>query len=254
MSKNKNNQIKSESEIELMRISGKIAARALKKVLENIAPGVKCSTLDQIAREEIEKQGAKPSFTTVDDYKWTICTTVNDQVVHGIPTERVLFEGDILGIDIGALYNGYHSDMAISVPVGKISEDTQKFLTVGKDTLKDAISEVKVGNKIGDISSTIQEKVENAGFSIVKNLTGHGVGRELHEDPMIPGFGKRGIGAEIKENMTLAVEVIYTQGSGEVIVEKDNWTISAADGSLGGLFEQTVLVKKSGPIVLTPYL
>lgn len=254
MSKNKNNQIKSEEEIKLMIASGKIASLALKKVLEYAKPGVKCSELDEIARTEIVKQGAQPSFTTVDDYKWTICTTINDQVVHGIPTDRVLEDGDVLSVDIGALYNGYHSDMAISVPIGQISKDKQKFLKVGSQTLKDAIANVQVGNYIGDISSTIQEKIEFAGFSVVKNLTGHGVGRELHEDPMIPGFGKKGIGQKIEENMTLAVEVIYTEGSGEVIVEKDNWTISSADGSLGGLFEQTVLVKKGGPIVLTPYL
>lgn len=254
MSKNKNNQIKSEEEVELMKTSGKIAALALKKVLEAVAPGVKCSELDEIARKEIIKQGAQPSFTTVDDYKWTICTTINNQVVHGIPTDRTLKDGDVLGIDIGALYKGYHSDMAISIPIGQISTDKQKFLKVGRQTLNDAIANVRVGNKIGDISSTIQGKIESAGYSVVKNLTGHGVGRELHEDPMIPGFGKKGIGPKIEENMTLAVEVIYTEGSGEVIVEGDNWTISSADGSLGGLFEQTILVKKSGPIVLTPYL
>lgn len=158
MQKNKNNQIKTEEEISLMKTSGKIAALALKKVLESAKPGVKCSELDEIARKQIVNQGAQPSFTTVEDYKWTICTTINDQVVHGIPTDRVLRDGDVLGIDIGALYNGYHSDMAISIPIGKISEDKQTFLNVGSQTLKDAISHVQVGNKIGDISNTIQDK------------------------------------------------------------------------------------------------
>lgn len=246
--------IKTKKELELMKISGKICAQALKKVLENVKPGVTCRQLDIIARQEIEKKGARPSFMTVDGYKHTICTTINEQVVHGIPTNRKLEEGDVLGIDIGALYNGYHSDLAISVPVGHVSRDKQEFLEIGKNTLKAALLAAKPGNHIGDISSVIQKGIEGAGYSIVKNLTGHGVGKELHEEPMIPGFGKNGTGPSIQENMTLAIEVIYTQGSGEVGVEKDNWTISSTDGSLGGLFEQTVAIQKSGPIVLTPYL
>lgn len=250
----KQNQVKTDEEIAIMKKSGQICALALKKVLDNVKPGVTCLSLDTIAREEIEKRGATSSFKTVEDYKHTICTTVNEQVVHGVPTTRELEEGDILSIDIGALYKGYHSDLAITVPVGKISKDTQTFIDTGRQTLKTALKQVEVGNNIGDISASIQEGIENAGYSIVKSLTGHGVGVELHEDPMIPGYGKKGTGPAIKENMTLAVEVIYTQGSGEVGVEKDNWTITAADGSLGGLFEQTIVVKRSGPIVLTPYL
>ena len=248
------NYQKSESEIELMKKAGSICARALKEVLANVKPGVSCQTLDLIARREIEKLGGTSSFMTVEDYKYTICTTINEQVVHGIPTSRKLENGDILGVDIGALYSGYHSDQAITVPVGNVAQKTKHFLEVGKNTLVSALKQVRVGNSIGDISSVIQEGIEGAGYSIVKSLTGHGVGKELHEDPIIPGFGKKGTGAKIMENMTLAIEVIYTQGSGEVGLENDNWTISSADGSLGGLFEQTVLVKKSGPIVLTPYL
>lgn len=245
---------KTDKEIEIMKKSGKICAKALKKVLDNVKPGVKCSQLDKIAQCEIEKQGAKASFKTVDDYKYTICTTVNEQVVHGIPSDRVLKEGDIVGIDIGALYNGFHSDLAITVPVGKISEKTKKFLKVGKKTLNEAINQARAGNTIGDISATIQYQVEGAGYSIVKNLTGHGIGRKLHEEPMVPGFGKKSTGITLKEKMTLAIEVIYTKGRGEVVVEQDNWTISTQDKSLGGLFEQTVAIGKNGPIVLTPYL
>lgn len=246
--------VKTKEELELMKISGIICAQALKKVLENVKPGVTCRELDNIARQEIEKRGATSSFMTVEGYKYTICTTINEQVVHGIPTARKLEEGDILSIDIGALYKGYHSDLAITVPVGKITKDTQTFIDTGKQTLKLALKQVEVGNRIGDISASIQEGIENAGYSIVKSLTGHGVGTGLHEDPMIPGYGKKGTGPVIQENMTLAVEVIYTKGSGEVGVERDNWTITSADGSLGGLFEQTIAVKRSGPIVLTPYL
>jgi len=246
--------IKTDEEIKIMKKSGQICAQALKKVLDNVKVGVSCKSLDIIAQNEIESQGATPSFKTVEDYKYTICTTVNEQVVHGIPTDRILKNGDILGIDIGALYKGYHSDLAISVPVGEISHETQKFLDIGKRTLLKAISKAQVGNKIGDISSTIQQGIEDSGYAIVRSLTGHGVGKELHEEPMVPGFGKEGKGVQIQENMTLAIEVIYTAGNGKVAIEPDNWTITSQDGTLGGLFEQTVAIKKGGPIVLTPYL
>lgn len=245
---------KTTEEIIQMKKSGQIAAQALKKVLDHIKPGVKCSELDKIAEIEIKKMGAGSSFKTVDDYRYTICTTINEQVVHGIPNDRVLEEGDIIGIDIGALYKKYHSDLAITVAVGKISSETEKFLKIGKNTLIEAIKEAKVGNTIGDISETIQTKIEGSRYSIVKNLTGHGVGRELHEEPMIPGFGKKGTGPKLEENMTIAIEIIYTKGKGDVVIESDDWTISSQDKSLGGLFEQTVAITKNGPIVLTPYL
>jgi len=244
---------KSDKEIEIMKKSGQICANALKKVLEDIKPGTKLLNLDRIASKELERQGASSSFKTVEDYKYTICTTVNEQVVHGIPNDRVLEEGDIIGIDIGALYKNYHSDLAITVPVGETSEDTEIFLNVGKTTLYEAINKAKVGNTIGDISETIQNRIEGSGYSIVKNLTGHGVGRELHEEPMVPGFGKKGTGPKLVENMTIAIEIIYTKGSGEVVLGKDNWTISSKDKSIGGLFEQTIAINKNGPIVLTPY-
>lgn len=250
----KTRQVKSDWEIAIMKKSGKICAQALNAVIKNVKPGTTCSQLDQIAKAEIEKRQATPSFMTVDDYRWTICTTINDQVVHGIPQEVALKEGDIVGIDVGALYKGYHSDMAITVPVGRVPDKTKKFLDVGYQTLKRAIDKVKVDNCIGDISATIQEGIELQGYSIVKNLTGHGIGKELHEEPMVPGFGQKGTGPKIMENMVLAIEVIYAQGSGEVKVENDHWTISTVDGSLGGLFEQTVAITNSGPIVLTPYL
>lgn len=246
--------IKTDKELELMKISGSICARALKKVLENVKPGITTGELDQIAKETIEKMHASSSFMTVEDYQYTICATLNDQVVHGIPNNTQLKSGDILGIDIGALYKGFHSDMAISVPVGKVADSVKSFLTVGKKTLEKATTMAKVGNRIGDVSATIQDGIESAGYSIVKSLTGHGVGRELHEEPYIPGFGKSGTGPRILENMVLAIEVIYTQGSGDVKLERDGWTISSVDGSLGGLFEQTVAISKNGPIVLTPYL
>ncbi len=246
--------VKTEEELKLMKISGKICAEALKKVLAAVKIGTSLRKLDRIAEYEIKKSGATSSFMTVEDYAHTICTTVNEQVVHGIPTERMLKNGDVLGIDVGALYKGFHSDMAISKIIGNASKEIQRFVEIGRQTLDHAITQARVGNKIGDISAIIQKEIEGAGYSIVKSLTGHGVGRKLHEEPYIPGFGKRGTGHAIEENMVLAIEVIYTQGSGEVKLENDGWTITSTDGSIGGLFEKTVAVKKDGPIVLTPYL
>lgn len=246
--------IKTDEEIKTMKKSGEICAKALKEVLTRVKPGVACQELDDVARKKIESLGAKSSFKTVDDYEWTICTTINDKVVHGIPTDHKLEDGDILGIDIGALYLGFHSDQAITVSVGTAAPKTLQFLAVGKRTLEKAISCAKIGNRIGDVSAAIQQNVEGAGFNVVKNLTGHGVGRQLHEDPMIPCFGRAGQGPKIEKNMTLAIEVIYAKGSGEVVLEKDNWTISTKDGSLGGLFEQTIAVTEKGPIILTPYI
>lgn len=237
-----------------MKISGHIAAKALKKAFLSVKQGVRTIELDKIAQQEIERLGAAPSFTTVEGYRWATCITVNEEVVHGIPSERELKEGDIVSIDTGAVYQGYHSDVATTVPVGKVTREVQKFLDVGAKTLVSAISQTKIDNRIGDISETIQAMIEGAGYSIVKSLTGHGVGRQLHEEPLVPGFGKRGTGPKIKEGMTLAIEAIYAQKSGDVFLKKDGWTISTKDGSLGGLFEQTLAVTKNGPIVLTPYL
>lgn len=245
---------KTKKELELMKIAGKITANALKEVKAAIKPGVSCLELDQIANFQIKKQGASPSFMTVEGYQWTICTSINNQVVHGIPTKTSVKSGDIIGIDIGAIYQGYHSDLAITVAVGEVLEQTKKFLEVGEKTLELAIAKAQVGNRIGDISHAIQKGIEEAGYAVVKSLTGHGVGNRLHEEPMIPGFGKPKTGISILENMVLAIEVIYAEKSGEVFLEKDNWTISTKDGSLSGLFEQTIATTKNGPIVLTPYL
>lgn len=247
-------KIKTDAEIALMKKSGRICAETLRGVLNNVKVGVSEMELDGTAQKLIEAKGASPSFWTVDDYKWTICTTINDQVVHGIPTKRTLAEGDILGIDIGAVYGGFHSDMAITVPVARVSKEAMRFLRVGEETLEKAIAMVRVGNRIGDISSVIQENIEGATYSVVKSLSGHGIGRNLHEEPMVPMFGQRNTGPKILQNMVLAIEVIYAYGSSEVELAQDGWTITTEDGQLAGLFEKTVAVTKDGPIVLTPYL
>lgn len=244
--------VKNEKEIEEIKKSGQITALALLKSLKKIKPGVSTLELDQIAEEEILKLGAKPSFKTVDGYPHTICATVEDQVVHTPPTERKLVEGEIISIDAGAFFQGFHTDMARTVGVGKIEDFKKKFIAAGKTAFLEALKVAKVGNRIGDISYAIQNYIESQGFSVVRELTGHGVGRKLHEEPSIPCFGQKGQGELLKEGMTLAIEVIYTQGKSSLIFDSlDNWTVRTKDGSLGGLYEDTVLITKSGPIALT---
>lgn len=234
-----------------MHKAGQITVAAMREVSKKIQPGIKTSELDNIAEGIIKKLGGESSFKKVRGYKHSICVTPNDWVVHGIPGSYTLVSGDVIGVDLGAYYKGFHSDMAQTYVVGKVSEKTEKFLSVGKKALDGAIKKIKIGSRIGDISNTIQEIVEGAGYSIVRELVGHGVGRDLHEDPLIPGVGKKGTGAVIKEGMVLAVEIIYNQGSQKIQLLDDGWSISTKDGSISGLFERTVTPTKKGPLVLT---
>ncbi|MDP2671812.1 MAG: type I methionyl aminopeptidase [bacterium] len=243
--------LKTKEEIKTMAEAGRIAAKALGEIEKHIKSGVTGLALDKTAQEVIKKEGAKPSFMTVEDYQYSICVTENELVVHGIPTAVAFKEGDIVGIDIGALYQGFHSDMAETFAVGRVSAEVQNFLKTGKEALNKAIAQAKVGNRVGDISSTIQTTVEKAGYSVVKELVGHGVGTALHEDPLVPGIGKKETGPVLKEGMVIAIEVIYNQGKGPVVLLEDGWTIASRDGSLSGLFERTVAITKKGPVVLT---
>ena len=247
--------LRSKEELELMRESGRITGLALKEVLKNIKVGVTGLELDKIAEEEMKKLGGESSFKTVEGYSWTTCVTVNEQVVHGIPTERVLKEGDLVSIDLGALYKGWHTDAAWSVLVSGEERDSRqsekkKFIAVGEEALWLGIKQATDGNRVGDISEAIQTKVEGSGYSIVRSLVGHGVGKELHEDPEVPGYGKKGTGMILRKGMTIAIEVIYNMGNKEVLLNDDGWTIVSADGSLAGLFEMSVIVDKK-PEVLT---
>ena len=237
-----------------MAKAGQIAANALRQVAKNIRPGVKVSDLDKITEEKIKNLGAESSFKKVNGYQYTICVTPNDWVVHGIPGNYVLREGDILGVDLGAYFKGFHSDLAYTFPVGKIDNERRKFLATGEKALQAAVKKVRIGGRIGDISETIQNMVESAGYSVVRELVGHGVGRNLHEDPLIPGIGKRGTGEKIEDGMVLAVEVIYNQGKPQVQLLPDGWSIATKDGLLAGLFESTVAATKKEPLVLTKYV
>ncbi len=244
-------QLKTGEEAKLMRISGKITAKALKKALLAAAEGVDLLELERLAREEILKNGGKVSFETEPGYKWATCLTVNEEVVHGIPRHYILQKGDILGVDVGAIYKGWHTDAAWSKIIG---EEKLPFLEIGEIALWKGIDQAVAGNRIGDISEAIQREVEDkGGYSVVRALVGHGVGKKLHEDPEVPGYGKKGTGPLLKEGMTIAVEVIYTAGKPEVVHERDGWTIVSADGSMGGLFEMSLIVRKDRAEVLTDW-
>lgn len=239
-------------ELDLMRKSGAIAASALKKAIAAITIGVSELEVDKVAEREVYRLGGDLSYKTVPNYQFATCITVNDQVVHGIPTDRKFVSGDLVSVDLAVEYKGWHTDCAWSVLVGRQVE-TEKFLGVGEEALWDGIAQAIDGNRIGDISNAIQSKVEGAGYSVIRSLVGHGVGRKLHEEPEIPGFGSKGTGVVLKKGMTLAIEVIYAMGRYEVVLQKDGWTFSTADKSLGGLFEMTVIVGQEKAEVLTGF-
>lgn len=241
---------RTEEELKIMRKSGEITAKALKKALEAARPGVNLLRVEAVASQEILDLGAKLSFPTVDDYPYATCLTLNEEIVHGMPRDYVLKEGDLLGIDIGALYKGWHTDAAWSIVVGG---GNPKFLSIGEEALWKAIKKAVVGNKIGDISAEIQQTIEGAGYSVSRQFIGHGVGRELHEDPNVPGTGSPGMGLPLKKNMTLAIETIYAEGNARAGIGSDGWTYVTLDGSLGGLFEMTVIVGEKGAEVLTDW-
>ncbi len=243
-------RLRNSYEYKLMRESGRIAAQALKKAVEAMKVGVTGLEVDEIVRKEIIKQGGDLSYKTVPGYRYATCITINEQVVHGIPTSRKFEKGDVVSVDLAVMYKGWHTDCAWTVLVGGLEE---KFLRTGKVALWRGIEQAVEGNRVGDISAAIQEKIEGAGYSVVRSLVGHGVGRSLHEDPEIPGFGKKGTGPVLKSGMTLAIEVIYTAGLPEVVLGEDGWTFSSADKSLGGLFEMTVIVGKKEAEVLTDW-
>lgn len=252
--------IRTPQELDLMRKSGEITAKALKKVIQAVGAGMSLIVLDKIAEEEILRLGGGSSFKTVEGYYWTSCLTVNDEVVHGIPRNIILKEGDVLGIDLGAVYKGWHTDAAWSVFISekgkeKREEDgeKQRFLKVGEETLWKAVEQAVEGNRIGDISATIQENIESAGYSVVRSMIGHGVGKLPHEDPEIPGVGKKGSGLKLKAGMSLAVEVIYTAGGFELYHKNDGWTVATKDGSWGGLFEMSAIVGKEKAEVITDW-
>lgn len=239
-------------ELNLMRRSGEISAKALKRALEEIKVGVKEIEVDKIVESEIYKLGGDLSYKSVPNYKFATCITVNEQVVHGIPTERKFQEGDVVSVDLAVKFRGWHTDCAWTIVLGNDLEK-KKFLEVGEKALWDGIAQAVSGNRVGDISHAIQSKVESGGYQVVRSLVGHGIGKALHEEPEIPGYGMKGTGMILRTGATLAIEVIYAKGSAEVVLENDGWTFSTPDKSWGGLFEMTVIVGKKESEVLTDW-
>lgn len=245
--------IKTPKEIEVMHKAGKMLARVKDVVHAHIRAGITLRELDGIAEAEIVKQGGEPAFKRVYDYKYATCINVNSGVVHGIPDEYGVQPGDKVSIDVGIFYNGFNVDSAFSIAVEPVTGGLATFVETGKSILEKAIKEAKPGNRVGHISRTIHEGLKQAGFSPNFMFTGHGVGRDLHEDPPVPCFliGPVENTPHLKEGMVLAIEVIYTQGKPDVKIGPDGWTASTKDGKMGGLFEETVAITKDGPLVLT---
>ena len=245
--------IKTKDELQVMRKSGQVTALILKKLIAAVKPGVNLLDLEALANRELEILKARASFKSVPGYHFATCLNVNSEVVHGLPRNIILKSGDILKIDFGAEVDGWHTDAAWTVMVaGSTKTDNSKFLTRGEEAMWAGIKQAQAGNKIGDISCALQEVIENAGYNVVRSLCGHGVGRSGHEDPEVPTFGEKNTGLELQSGMTLAIEAIYTAGSGRVVTIEDGWTISSEDQSLAGLFEMTVIVGDS-PEVLTDW-
>ena len=244
--------IKSNREIELMKEAGRIVALAHRKVAEAIAPGVSTLELDKIAEKTIRDNGATPSFKGYGGFPGSICASINNVVVHGIPKKNIkLKDGDIISIDIGACYKGYHGDCAKTHPVGEISEEKQRLIDVTRQSFYEGLKFAKPKNRLSDISHAIQEYVEANGYGVVREFTGHGIGRALHEDPPIPNYGVEGTGPLLRVGMTLAIEPMVTAGNYKVKILKDDWTTETVDGSNSAHYEHTIVITEEGYEILT---
>jgi len=243
--------LKSAEEIEKMRKSGQIAAQISQKLTEKVKIGVTTEELDRVASTLIKMHKARPAFLGFRGFPASICTSVNAQIVHGIPGSYRLREGDIISLDFGVVHQGYYSDMAMTLPVGSISEDAQRLIEVTRSALVSGISQMVPGNRLYDISSAIQECAESNGFSVVRDLVGHGIGQKMHEEPQIPNFGKKSTGPYLKAGMVFALEPMVNMGGYEIRTLDDHWTVVTADGSLSCHFEHTVAITDNGPEILT---
>lgn len=243
--------LKNHDEISKMRKAGKIVGETLLLLEKEVKPGVTTANLDKIAEEFITKHGAKPSFKGLYGFPSSLCISVNEQVIHGIPGNYSLQEGDIVSIDCGACIEGFHGDAARTFPVGNVSEAAQKLIDITEQSFFEGIKYAKEGNRLSDISHGIQSYVEAAGFSVVRDFVGHGIGREVHEDPNVPNFGKCGKGPKLLEGMVLAIEPMVNAGTYKVKTLRDRWTVVTADKSLSAHYENTVAILSDGPEILT---
>jgi len=244
---------KSAAEIEKMRRSGRVVREVLNHLRDMVSPGISTMDLERAAEKKIKEAGAKPAFKGYFDYPCVLCTSINEEIVHGIPSEkRMLKPGDIVSIDCGVVMDGYYGDAAITVAVDQsVTPEVEKLLKVTEASLYKGIEQVRVGNSIGDVGAAVQEFVEASGFSVVREFVGHGIGTKLHEEPQIPNFGSRGHGARLREGMVLAIEPMVNFGKPGSRVLDDKWTAVTADGSLSAHFEHCVAVMRDGPVILT---
>ncbi|MFC1901932.1 type I methionyl aminopeptidase [Chloroflexota bacterium] len=243
--------IKSSGEIAAMRQAGRVVADILEVLIKQVRPGMKTKELDIIAESELERLGARSSFKGYYDFPATLCVSVNDEIVHGIPGERELTEGDIVSLDFGAIYNGFQGDAAVTVTVGEASPEAKRLMEATRGSLDAGIAAACHGATLGDVSASIQNYAESRGYSVVREYTGHGIGREMHEDPQIPNFGLPGTGPVLKRGMTLALEPMLNAGDWRTRVADDRWTVLTADGSLSAHFEHTIAITDAEPEVLT---
>ena len=244
--------LKTPGEIEKMRRSGAILRQVHQAVGAAVKPGATTMELERVAEAKINELGAKAAFKGYNNYPACLCTSVNHEVIHGIPSpKKVLQEGDIVSVDCGVILDGYYSDAAETYAVGQLSPETRKLLDVTKTSLERAIEAVYAGGTVGDIGATVQELCEGEGYGVVRDFVGHGIGKSMHEDPQVPNFGRRGKGTKLKVGMVLAIEPMINAGSADVKVLQDGWTAVTVDGSMSAHFEHTVAVTKDGPLVLT---
>lgn len=244
--------LKTSRELKLMREAGRISAKALRLVGEAVKPGVSTAYLDKLAYDYIISQGARPNFLNYGGFPATACISVNNQVIHGIPSKHtILKEGDIVSVDLGAVIDGYNGDNAATFACGKVTDEAQRLMDVTRESLYEGIKMATVGNRIGDIGSAVQQYVEARGYSVVRKFVGHGVGASLHEDPEVPNYGKPGRGVRLQRGMTLAIEPMVNAGGYDVQQLSDGWTVITADGSLSAHFEHSIAITDDGPIILT---
>ena len=244
---------KSPAELERMKAANQLVAEVLAALREAVRPGVTTGDLDALAESQIRAGGGEPAFKGYHGFPATICASVNEEVIHGIPSQRELVEGDVISIDLGAVLDGFYGDSAITVPVGRVSERAAELLRVTEESLHRAIAQVKVGARISDLGHAVQQHVERHGFSVVREFVGHGIGSRLHEDPQIPNYGVPGRGPRLAEGMVLAIEPMVNAGDHPVRMGSDNWSVYSQDGSLAAHFEHTVAITAEGPRICTPW-
>ena len=239
--------LKTDAEIDQMRIPGKMVAETLQELIEMARPGVLLSALDRYVEEKFERLGVIPTFMGYQGYRYTICASVNEQIVHGFPTDRMLEDGDVLSLDLGATMGGWVADSAVTVGIGTISDEAQRLLDVTRESLDAGIDAARVGARKGDIAAAIQAVIEGAGYGVVRNYVGHGVGRQMHEPPSMPNFGKAGSGMIMRRGMVVALEPMATVGSPDTLVLDDDWTVVTKDGKLASHFEHTMALREGQP-------